>query len=330
MPALPTGMKWKSGASPSTSTTSKAAVFWPSMRSLLTEFTRCTGYLSASSRAMLEAVVEVALHLQQLRVVGDRLAELAHRDLALRYQHRGRDAGVGRVGRRTLADVLPVEAQITALAPCSMALETAIVIPRSLKEPVGFMPSNFTQTRAPVRDDSAGAGMSGVPPSPRVMTGRLLRHIEAIGVFAENSPPLVRHGSYSPSTRRVDWTLETAGFAASASTVEASDDSDASWVTMTRVAVGESASWRTDWLRVSTETPWSANTVAMVASTPGLVGHRERHLVAGADGATAGAPARSAWVDSATPGPPATWRRAAETRSPSTAEAVSTLPAPAP
>ena len=45
-------MKWKSGASPSTSTTSNAAVFWPSMRSLLTELTRCTGYCAASSRAI--------------------------------------------------------------------------------------------------------------------------------------------------------------------------------------------------------------------------------------------------------------------------------------
>jgi hypothetical protein len=47
----------------------------------------------------------------------------------------------------------------------------AIVIPRSLKEPVGFMPSNLTHTFAPVRAESAGAGSSGVPPSPRVTTG---------------------------------------------------------------------------------------------------------------------------------------------------------------
>ena len=32
LPALPTGMQWKSGASPSTSHISKAPVFWPSMR----------------------------------------------------------------------------------------------------------------------------------------------------------------------------------------------------------------------------------------------------------------------------------------------------------
>ena len=68
------------------------------------------------------------------------------------------------------AEVLPVEAQMTALAPCSTARESATVMPRSLNEPVGFMPSNFTQTSAPVRRDRAGAGMRGVPPSPSVTT----------------------------------------------------------------------------------------------------------------------------------------------------------------
>ena len=39
--------------------------------------------------------------------------------------------------------VLPVDAQMIALEPSSLAFETAIVIPRSLKLPVGFEPSNF-------------------------------------------------------------------------------------------------------------------------------------------------------------------------------------------
>src|SRR5690606_31068786 len=68
------------------------------------------------------------------------------------------------------AEVFPVEAQMTASAPCSTARERATVIPRSLKEPVGFIPSNVTHTSAPVRRDRAGAGSSGVPPSPRVTT----------------------------------------------------------------------------------------------------------------------------------------------------------------
>ena len=39
--------------------------------------------------------------------------------------------------------VFPVEAQTIALAPSSTAFATAITIPRSLNEPVGFKPSYF-------------------------------------------------------------------------------------------------------------------------------------------------------------------------------------------
>src|SRR3979490_1189794 len=41
------------------------------------------------------------------------------------------------------ADVLPVEAQMIALAPLSTAFDTASVIPLSLKDPVGLAPSTF-------------------------------------------------------------------------------------------------------------------------------------------------------------------------------------------
>ncbi len=43
-----------------------------------------------------------------------------------------------------LADVFPVDAHPTIFAPISTAWETPIVIPRSLKDPVGFAPSYFT------------------------------------------------------------------------------------------------------------------------------------------------------------------------------------------
>src|SRR5437764_3110163 len=69
------------------------------------------------------------------------------------------------------AEVLPVEAQTTALAPSSTALEMAMVMPRSLKEPVGLAPSYFSQTVAFRRSESRGAGSRGVPPSRRVTTG---------------------------------------------------------------------------------------------------------------------------------------------------------------
>ena len=67
--------------------------------------------------------------------------------------------------------MLPVEAQITALAPARAATEMAVVMPRSLNEPVGLRPSNFTKTRAPTRCESFSTGISGVPPSRRVTTG---------------------------------------------------------------------------------------------------------------------------------------------------------------
>jgi len=44
------------------------------------------------------------------------------------------------------ADVFPVDAHITALAPFSSALDTASVIPRSLNDPDGFIPSHLRYT----------------------------------------------------------------------------------------------------------------------------------------------------------------------------------------
>jgi hypothetical protein len=68
--------------------------------------------------------------------------------------------------------VFPVEAQINARAPRSIALETATVIPRSLNDPVGLRPSflmNTSQPR-PTRALNFGENTSGVSPSPKEMT----------------------------------------------------------------------------------------------------------------------------------------------------------------
>lgn len=51
------------------------------------------------------------------------------------------------------AEVLPVEAQMTACAPSSLARVIAMVIPRSLKEPVGLAPSTLRCTSQPVRSE---------------------------------------------------------------------------------------------------------------------------------------------------------------------------------
>jgi len=66
--------------------------------------------------------------------------------------------------------VLPVDAQMTALQPSSIALEMAMTMPRSLNEPVGFMPSYFTKRfETPMRLPMWSRRMSGVFPSPRLM-----------------------------------------------------------------------------------------------------------------------------------------------------------------
>ena len=47
------------------------------------------------------------------------------------------------------AAVFPVDAHTIPAAPSSTALETATVIPRSLKEPVGFAPSHLSHSSIP-------------------------------------------------------------------------------------------------------------------------------------------------------------------------------------
>ena len=67
--------------------------------------------------------------------------------------------------------MLPVDAHTTALAPSSTAMEMAMVMPRSLKLPVGLAPSTFNHTSAPTCSERRAAGTRGVPPSSRVTTG---------------------------------------------------------------------------------------------------------------------------------------------------------------
>ena len=67
------------------------------------------------------------------------------------------------------AEVLPVLAQTTALAPSALATEMAVVMPRSLNDAVGLLPSTLSQTSARVRPRRATrSAPAGVPPSRRV------------------------------------------------------------------------------------------------------------------------------------------------------------------
>ena len=59
-----------------------------------------------------------------------------------------------------------MDAHPTTCAPSSLAWETPMVIPLSLKDPVGFSPSNFTKVfSTPISAPRALVGYRGVPPS---------------------------------------------------------------------------------------------------------------------------------------------------------------------
>ena len=155
--------------------------------------------------------------------------------------------------------MFPVDAQITALAPCPTALDTAMVIPRSLNEPVGFIPSNFRYTRsAPTSLARAGAETKGVPPSPREIIGVFLstssrekysvitpRHWCAfLGLPNTVNPPLKRTSQnyktnfhYKPSTRITEETDWTASLDFRALTTPANAASLARCVPISKLAV---------------------------------------------------------------------------------------------
>ena len=134
-----------SGAKPSASITSKEAVFCPSIRNGLTELTRETGYFSESSRAKLRQSSKFPSTWRSFEPWAIACASLPIAIFPCGTSTTGVIPALVAYAA-ALALVFPVEAQMTAFAPSSAALEIAIVIPRSLKEPVGFAPSNLIHT----------------------------------------------------------------------------------------------------------------------------------------------------------------------------------------
>ena len=188
-----------------------------------------------------EAVVEVALHLQQLGVVRDGLAELAHRDLALGHEHGGRDArvrGVGGRRRRRVARGGADHDLRTALDGLGHGHRHAAVL-----EGAGGV--HALELHPHVGAGAAGERRRGQERRAALAEGddgRGIRHIQPVGVFADDAAPLARVGlgggvvHTAPSTRRTDATDATTGLWARAATVSASADSFASCVPMTSVA----------------------------------------------------------------------------------------------
>ena len=172
-PAFPTGMHSHSGASPSASQTSNAAVFCPSMRCGLTLFTSVVPPALASSRERASAsskLPRTATTRAPNAIACDSFPSATCPAGSTTAQRRPARAAYAAAD----AAVFPVEAQSTAVAPSSIAFATATTIPRSLNEPVGFAPSTFSQISSmPVSRSSAGARTSGVSPSPSVKRGVL-------------------------------------------------------------------------------------------------------------------------------------------------------------
>ena len=170
LPALPTGMQSASSSPSSASTSSNAAVFWPSIRNSLTELTSEIGWRLASSRTSRSASSKLPRRATTRAPCISAWASLPVAILpsgtitAPRSPARAAYAAAD-------AAVLPVDAQTTASAPSRTAADTAHVIPRSLNEPVGLAPSSFSHTSAPARSDRRGASTSGVEPSSSDTTG---------------------------------------------------------------------------------------------------------------------------------------------------------------
>ena len=171
LPALPTGSASTSGASPSSSTISNAAVFWPSMRLGLTLLTRVTGWRSQSSRTIRSATSKPPPMLTTVAPWTRAWTSLPEAMCPC-----GTTTKVRRPKRPPYAAadalVFPVDAQMIARLPAWIAAATATTIPRSLNEPVGFRPSSLKCNDARPRDGPmVSDSTQGVPPSPRLMRG---------------------------------------------------------------------------------------------------------------------------------------------------------------
>src|SRR5215470_1752297 len=194
LPALPTGRQCTSGASPSAWITSNAAVFCPSSRSGLTELTTATCPLAASLRTSSRQSSKLPSTCSSLAPYTSACASFPTAILP-RGTSTTQSSPARAAYAAALALVFPVDAQITVRAPQATASETATVMPRSLNDPVGFIPSIFRYTWQPVSSDSAGAGSSGVPPSPSVTTASA----GISGRLAENSPITPRQATLTRS-----------------------------------------------------------------------------------------------------------------------------------
>src|ERR1700722_15753929 len=135
------------------------------MRCGLTELTSAAGYRSDKSRATSSAPSNPA-SIATARAPYARACAI----LAAATLPPGNSTTAAMPARAAYAAadaaVLPVDAHSTVRAPASTALATATTMPRSLKDAVGFMPSNLMyNSSTPTHAASRGTLNSGVSPS---------------------------------------------------------------------------------------------------------------------------------------------------------------------
>ena len=220
------------------------------------------------------------------------------------------------------AEVLPVDAHTTASAPSAAATEIAVVMPRSLKEPVGLSPSTLSQTSAPVSPDSQADWHQRRAALAQGHGRDVLGDVEQVAVLLDHAAPLVggavlgmSHSDSPPSTRITEVTSRTMSIPRSAATVAESWASVAWWRDHDELGVGAA--------------PLLADGLDRDAVVGEGGGHRGEHagavvdvdrdVVAGQRLAHRAAPRRSAYADSPAPRVPASRLRATVTRSPRTA-----------
>ena len=176
-----TGARARPERRPRSSTISNAAVFCPSMRYGLSELTRTCVPRSASARAAASASSKLPRTWTTRAPSAPACATFAAATAPWGWRTTARSPARAAYAAADAA-VFPVEAQITVETPASSAFEIASVIPRSLKLPVGFAPSHLRYSSTPSRSDRRGAeGAASSPlratrPASTSSTGRRSRY----------------------------------------------------------------------------------------------------------------------------------------------------------
>src|SRR5699024_5797010 len=235
-----------------------------------------------------EAVVEVAVDLDDRRAVHDRLGQLARRDLALRDEDRAAHPGARGVRRRGGRGTSGRGAQHRLLPPCTRVghrhRHPAVFERPGRVEPLHLQVDvTAGDPGEVVRRDERGAalvqghGLPVVPDRQPVAIG-----LDETGPTAVHGLMGVAHSVSIPSSRMTLVTSVTASWSVSADTVSARARSEARCVRTVSSAVGSASSpapsgvsasvWRT-W---AIDTPWLENSAATSARTPGLSATRIR------------------------------------------------------